>query len=451
MLKVIYNNMLFDVFKEKQTINNSAVYRWLKYIAVESYSGNTILYNTLTNSIIALPDIDYDKFNPGKDSKLKTYLIENYFLVPSEFDDEKFKNQVITLFKSLYTKKNIRNFVIFPTLECNARCFYCFENGSKRYKMDDGIAADAADYIIRQYTGKKMFIRFHGGEPLYNMPAIDIISERLNANNIDFAADIISNGYLFTKEIAEKAKEKWHIRKAQITIDGTEEVYNRVKNYIYKDVVSPFRRVLDNIELLLNAGIKIMIRLNMDKHNCDNLQELVGLLHKRFAGYSDLLTVYVWLLYDNRGSYKTIRSDDERHNLTRRLLSLEKYIEECGFAGKSRPPKNLRLCSCMADSYDSVVILPNGKLGKCDHYSDSGWVGDIYNGITDTDALTRWQELRKPVELCGDCPIAPQCLRLKNCPDDGSFDCDILEQERRISKIKRQMRNAYDKYISENN
>ncbi len=60
----------------------------------------------------------------------------------------------------------------------------------------------------------------------------------------------------------------------QITLDGTEQTYNRVKAYVHQGV-DAFERVLQNIAMLTAAGIHVSIRLNVDKHNIREMAELV--------------------------------------------------------------------------------------------------------------------------------------------------------------------------------
>ena len=423
-------------------------YRLLTYCIILKEKDKYLLFNSLTRELLLLDQSEYDDMIHFRDSEAVKYLISNRFLVPEEHDDEKLKNQILTFSRLLTHFPGLNHYIIFSTLECNARCFYCFEHGAKRHSMSEKTAADAAAFILKKSTAP-IHIQWFGGEPLYNRAAIDVIADALTRGNLEFKSTMITNGYLFDAELIEHAKKDWHLHTVQITLDGTEPVYNRIKAYIYRDGTSPFQRVLENIGLLVQAGINVLIRLNMDYHNREDLFALVDLLKERFAQFSDRLSVYVWLLYDNRGAHKTIRSDAERHELTADLMRLEDYIRECGFGQKALPSKSVRLYACPADNPNSAVILPDGRLGKYDHYSDSELYGDIYSDDFDENTIRRWAEHRAPVELCATCPIAPECMHIKMCPDDGSFDCDECEQKRRIKKIEMQILNAYKKYCAE--
>ncbi len=166
--------------------------------------------------------------------------------------------------------KIITDYTIFTTTDCNARCFYCFEKNAARIPMSPGSAEKTAGFIAGHCGGNEVSISWFGGEPLYNMEAIDIICRGLRERGIPFNSKIVSNGYLFDREIIGRAKVDWELRSVQITLDGTEDVYNKAKAYIYKGV-NAFRRVIGNIHLLLDAGIAVDIRLNIDTYNADNL------------------------------------------------------------------------------------------------------------------------------------------------------------------------------------
>lgn len=434
LFKKILTHQEFDLNRE---------YRLIKYIVTLKYKEMYLLFNTLSRQIIALTLNEYDNLNRGIKDNIFEKLVDLYFIVPINHNDEFLYNQIITFANIMLNKSSINNFAVFSTLKCNARCFYCFEHGVNQYHMTNQTAIDVAEFIIKKSTDNVKLLWF-GGEPLFNIEPINIISEKLDAASKKFKSIIITNGYLFDKHIVDLALKKWKVYMVQITLDGTEEVYNKCKNYIYKNVDSPFYRVLNNIELLLKNGIKVLIRLNMDNHNKIDLYKLVDILDERFSKYKELISVYVWLLYDNRGATKTIRSNIERHMLTNELIKLEEYIYEKNLNTKAIPDSKIKLTSCMADSDDSTVILPNGDLGKCDHHTNDEIYGSIYSDNIDSHLINSWKERKTRFDLCKKCPLEPECIQIKKCPDDGAYDCDIFSQRQKLEKVYVLMKNAYD-------
>ena len=102
--------------------------------------------------------------------------------------------------------------------------------------MTEGMARRVADYIIHHYNGEKLTLHWFGGEPLYNKPVITQICLLLKEAGVEYSSQMISNGYLIDDEITREAKTLWNLKKIQITLDGTEKIYNQIKAYIYKDI-----------------------------------------------------------------------------------------------------------------------------------------------------------------------------------------------------------------------
>lgn len=438
----IYSNIIGE-----QQPDDAIKYNIATFIAITEYDNKILLFNTLSREMIALKKREFDNLYNGVWNELYTILIKKRFLVPIQHDDYKLCNQIISVAKALDNNKNILKYVIMPTMECNARCFYCFEHGAKRYPMTNEVANDVANFILKNSDDQKISIQWFGGEPLFNTEPIDIISTRLKQEKINFESKMITNGYLFDQNMILKALNIWNLKTIQITLDGTEKVYNKTKNYIYKNELNAFERVINNIQLLVNHKIKVIIRLNLDNHNSYDLYNLINYIIERFEKQEDYISIYVWLLYDNRGSQKKINNIDDKIFLTDLLIKLEDYIEKSGFSLKSHPNAYLEYRACLADTDNSTIILPNGNLGCCDHHSDDEIYGSIYSDSIDYDVVNSWKIHHEHIELCKTCPLLPQCHKVAKCPEDGGYICDEHLQKHRINTLHRQMRNAYKDYI----
>ncbi|MBQ6893700.1 MAG: 4Fe-4S cluster-binding domain-containing protein [Clostridia bacterium] len=392
-------------------------YRPISFCALVKRDEYMAAYNTLTGELLLLDEKEYSILNSDNivaDGETAE-LIKKYFLVPVSHDDMQLRNEMLDFCKLLAPNDGkYDGYTVFTTTDCNARCFYCFEHGHKHLHMSDKIAEDTADYILRTCKDK-ITLGWFGGEPLYNHGVIDIISSRLRASGIEYRSYMVSNAYLFDDECITKAAKDWNLKKVQITLDGTEEVYNRIKAYIYRDGRSPFKIVISNIEKLLKAGIAVDVRLNMDNNNFEDLCSLVEFIGERI-GAGKGLHAYSVLLYELPDKPNTIRSDIEREELNRKWLELEEKIFKLGLTRVKYLPDTPTTNRCMADSKSNSMILPDGHLGKCEHYIDERFIGDIYTGVTNTEETASFGERVDSSEICRGCKLYPSCISVKECP-----------------------------------
>lgn len=371
------------------------------------------------------------------------YLIENWFIVPVEFNEHKFCAQIKETLKIFKQPKDLSEYIIFTTTDCNARCFYCYENGVRKFPMSEETAHKVAKYIIEKTGSSIPTLRWFGGEPLYNEKVIDIISEDLSNAGISFKSSLITNGYLIDEEKIIKAKDKWNVFYAQISLDGTEKVYNKAKNYIYENGESPYIRVLNNIQHLLDAGIGVLIRLNMGLHNYEDLKDLVQVLCNRFGNRDDnLCSVYFAMLFD----FSHERPKEERTLLVNHIIEQEEILRENNLV-RIKLPKIMSINHCIADGGKGCTITPDGKVGICEHHVADEFWSDINDSYRDESVLERWKELADFVPECETCSLFPNCLKLKHCPENDSV-CDDDNRRLLHYRLQRSMKLYYKRYLN---
>ncbi len=413
---------VFSAIIGKQKINNDLNFKPSPFCIVRRVEEAFALQNTFNGMTITLNREEFKFFKEGKlESKTAEELAENWFLVSEENNVFEFYKQLKNMASFLTRSKNYKAYTILTTTDCNARCYYCFEKNLCRITMNEKLADDVADYIIKTCSkSEEITLSWFGGEPLYNLNAIDIICDKLVENGIKFKSDTISNGILFNKETVKKAKKLWNMKKVQVTLDGTEQIYNKTKNYIYKNIESPFKTVIENIKHLTEAKIIVEARLNVTMENIKDLLILVDYLNEEFA-YNKYFTVYATPLYEIR----QLSNDGSARREEFEKLGNELYnkLQSYNLIRKSVSSKNYSLNNCKADTDSSVVISPNGKLYKCDEYKEEESMGDIYSGITKDGFIKEWRKERFEPS-CKECPLMPVCNHLKKCQVNavcGSF------------------------------
>ena len=225
----------FDQLLKKQKMATEQTYRPMYYVVEQPVDEGLLLYHTMTKAMLLLTPEEAETYRTSPTALPQ--LVEQWFLVPESHDDRLLGRQIRDVARMLErTSDAITHYTILTTTDCNARCFYCFEMGRPRMPMSKETAQRTADYIINHCKGKKITINWYGGDPLYNKDVITFICRLLTEAGVDYESKMISNGYLFDDDVIAEAQSLWRLKRVQITLDGTEEVYNRIKAYIYKGV-----------------------------------------------------------------------------------------------------------------------------------------------------------------------------------------------------------------------
>lgn len=413
-------------------------YRIMKHVLRAETEDGTLLQNAITGQLVLL---DFEEAQlldnlPLKHSEAMNQLIRSYFLVPVSYDEKATVDKLRHILKRLFTPKGINDYTIFTTTDCNARCFYCYQSGYPHITMSETTCKALIEFMVSHKGKGPINISWFGGEPLVGIKSIDRISAELHRRDIEYSSSMISNGLLFSEDIIGRAISSWHLKTVQITLDGTEAVYNRTKAYISVKG-SPFKQVLRNIEMLLNQGIRVNLRLNLDQHNKDDLENLIdGLLHS-FLGKGNL-GIYVRILYEDKGYAPIVRDKIIRQELYKAQAELNSRIVKSKMAKLNVMLPNLNMNSCMADNSNAIVVFPDGRLFKCEHISDEDVVGDVFNGINRNAAFLKYQ-VTAETESCAVCPIRPACMILQGCEglkDRNPITCGYDIKMRTLSLLK---------------
>lgn len=420
-----YGNILNILGKARKTDN---VCRMNKYCIDVPVGEDMLIFNLLTREMVLLSKSEYEVVYESE------YMKEHWFVIPEELNEKEFADLVRWVYQNMdKTKKSINAYTILTTTDCNARCYYCYEKGCSKISMSEQTALKTVDYIKNHYNGKMVTLNWFGGEPLMNIAVIDKICEELKKENINYVSNMTSNGYLFNEEVIQKAKNLWNLNRVQITLDGTEEMYNHTKAYIYTEG-SAYQVVLKNIFNLLATNISVVVRMNICPDNAENLMDLADELALRFSDEENL-SAYAHILFEYENSnYKELYSAFNR---------LEEKMLERGLskANTNRVRKDIHIHHCMADSGSSVVIVPDGHIGLCEHFSESEFIGHIDSETRDEKMIESWRERKEEIPECTDCFYYPECIKLKKCPNVTA--CNEYERKLILKRTKRTMLNEW--------
>ena len=407
----------------------------------------------LTSPLSKFPPLAVESGSPHEElpsAQIIKGLYEDWFIVPEEMDESKIYLEVK---KILVVKeelpKGITHYVILPTTTCNARCFYCFEQGMQYRKMSRETVEDVLHFIVehKPKDRKQIHIHWFGGEPMCAADNIDRICEGLDEAGIEYTAEMTSNGSLFDEESAKRAFEHWKVSEIQITLDGMAEEYAARKRYT--GLEKPFEAVIRNIHLLVAAGIKVKIRLNTDEKNTDDIYRVTEYLKEEFTNEErEKMRIYAHSLFSQEGEgLDACPAGTASDALEAEVQEINDHLVRVGLTGKNLDDLfNLKSHYCMVTSPEcNVLIDSSGKLFACDAMPESMRYGDVKTGI-DPEAWKRVAEPCSVREECRECVFLPQCTEFDRCPNRTAYD-DCYKQEKR--KMESDLRFAYSIYLDQ--
>lgn len=334
-------------------------------------------------------------------------LIAARFLVPEGLDECGYYGFVFSLMHMAEPPSGSAGYTILPTMGCNARCVYCYEQGMEPVSMTRETEEATLRYILNTRGDRPVRLSWFGGEPLLRPDVMDRLCAGLGEAQVPYSSTMISNGSLITPEIIGKMTGLWHLRSLQISMDGAEEDYIARKCYPVYDGV--YRRVLENVNRMAAAGIRVTVRCNVDG---DNWERIPRFLEDLKAAVADRRRVSVYLAPLN-----AVREGENALPLWDAVRAAQPLIRAAGFraSGAIRLRRGFRLRYCMADA-DHPVIAPDGSLYACEHCPPQARFGDVRRGVTEEAALRAFTRMDDVREKCRDCPFLPLCTGFRSCP-----------------------------------
>ena len=369
-----------------------------------------LYYNALTDCYLILnPRLHsiYQNTNPEEikkiDSSLYNILVKDQFIIENNIDEF-----AITEYNRLKKKfdTNLYHIVINTTLDCNLKCWYCYESKIENSFLSTETANAIKENIKQKYAHspfKILKITFFGGEPFLNFSCIkDILMFAKNFSskkNIELIADFTTNATLITQEqLLFLSEFKCYF---QITLDGFKEKHNTIRFYkdnklgTYNDIVRNIHRIHN---LIPNSFL--WIRTNYDRNTLIHYNELLN-------EFSDLDRKRVYLILRKIWQLK---EDIVEKSII--LSTIQKAIDANFFIDYYAIPKtNL----CFAERINQALVNYDGKIFKCSTLEcfDS----EHSYGELQSNGNINWNlnALAKNVkyfsgEECKNCKIFPSCL-----------------------------------------
>lgn len=413
------NNFIIESYSN----SDAKKYKWSDFNVIRIESSETLVYNTFSKSLVLLSwDIRHRQIEDLRSDEVQILYSCN-IIVNIDLDEQVKYWEIHHLLKQIeYSTHAINRYNILTTTGCNARCFYCFEDGVDIKTMSSRTAEQVATYIYNNSLNTEMVeLRWFGGEPLVNYKAIDIICSNLQKMGQPFYSTISSNGTLIGLPHIYNSLKKWNFKKVRLSFDGLKEEHNRRKNY--PSIPDAYTVTLENVDKLIAIGVETSIRLTFDENNLNDIFKVAEMLIKRYKD-NKLVKVYSRCIFEK---LTTIAANNNLAQV-KKLVEFKEFIDSLLFKNglydeTKWQPIGYQPSFCAANNPNAVVIDPMGRLTSCETITpNTQFWGDITNGVTDDNEKNRWIEITPIKEKCKTCHFLPSCTTFSLCPNDY-YDC----------------------------
>lgn len=381
-MKLSNYNINFSINDEEDIIYNTFARKYITYNKNEQESINNLL-NNLNKGSYEIEEVEYlgtllKKGIVIQDDVDELDIIE-YMENSSKYGDDLFRLQII------------------PTMNCNFRCAYCYED-HKNLRLDN-FSAEKIVKLVNKISAKtrKLNVSWFGGEPLLEFDRIkDLTSAFLDIckqNHCIYSAMITTNGYLLNKETIQEFK-RLKIENTQITIDGEEDYHNKKRQLINGQ--GTFAKIRDNILDLVDNEIKVTIRVNINEENYGHINDVLSIIpkEKRYLATIDMYNIFQ---NENRLNLYPLLSRAIESGYNYNYIKNSQYLCEL----------------CLKNG---LVITPDARIIPCTIWAEKGYefghLGDNGEIIIKNKGL--YYRLKNESclknEGCTNCKQLPMCI-----------------------------------------
>lgn len=372
-----------------------------------------LLYNSIRGSYLLLNQSVYgdllrhkENLSDFETSHPNTFLrlCRDFYVVDDSIDE---LSEVQSLRLERRFNSHEYHVTINTSMNCNLKCWYCYENHITSSNMSMETASRIAEHLKRHhraYGYKVLRLGFFGGEPLLNPQVIKFLLSDVrsfaNENDITLFVSFTTNGTCLTEDMLVFLRD--YDTLFQITLDGDRDKHNSIRFYkksqkgSYTDVINSYLKIGNFMD-----NYKLTIRINFDGMTIDSLPGVLDDIDALDRKKCSIGLHKVWQVpgadIDYSKLYKFIDIANERHFLI-------EYNPIGGVIGYV----------CYADNFHQTVFNYNGEIFKC---TARDFVSSNREGVLTEKGGIRWDADRiatrmglKIPTVCRPCKLYPTCV-----------------------------------------
>ena len=367
----------------------------------------SVIYNALSDQFLLLPNGSYsDKLEELKanNPKLFNVMVKGGHIVETSKDE-------IALVKELQEKVDFDNrtyqLIINPTLNCNFRCWYCYETHLKDSYMT-AETKTSVEHLIDRLTSEGIShfsLGFFGGEPLLHFlkvvkPLIIYANQCCKEKNVRLSVNFTTNGYLINESMVEFFKAN-SVNMLQITLDGGPEEHNKTR--FLSNGTGSYEKIINNIKLLLKNKISVTLRINCTGQNIFSTEHIANDLKDIPNDSKPYLDIHFQQVWQNS-------KDEDIEDSVNQMIDV---FDSLGLKSSIYVFDNVRN-SCYGDKKNSMLVNYNGNVYKCTALDfvktkRDGFLDDTGNVHWENDSLDIRLNAKFKNKPCLSCRILPIC------------------------------------------
>lgn len=411
--------------------------KYNRYVLVDN---ELYIYNLLSRSIICLGEkalgdkIRNNSFEEFDHDSLE--MLERNKLICDDSIDESL--QVIRLQRMIkYGNKNSR-LTILPTLNCNFRCWYCYEEHTSRYITDKecGTLAKFCKNLLDSHHLNSLTLDWFGGEPMLKFSDVIVpfshkIKQLCEERRVTFYNMITTNGALITENHLDEM-ERIALNKFQITLDGGIEFHNKTR--FSKKHPDSYNCIVNNITTLVRRfpDINLTLRINCTPTNIESISSIINSFTSDIRNKIHINLQPIWQEVESLKAFSG------------KVTEITRLFHEAGFSVPSFTSLPSTPNICYVENMLHYTIIPGLEVYKCtarDFKKDSpNYIGNISEDgvfISNDNILRYYCDSFFENKTCLECEVLPVCRGncIQKCVECNRLDCQKDDLIRGVDSI----------------
>lgn len=415
-----------------------------RYSHLLELDGQQYLFNVSNRCVIALnnrlaqlikshqPNVDTIKeIHPDFYDNLVKYGM----IVDDDFNEIA---EAITKFEAEDNDPSTFDLTINPTLDCNLRCWYCYETHGKGTMMSPEVIKSLKRLINNKLSNsnlKQFNISFFGGEPLLGwdkvvMPILRFGADRCAEYGVTLNSNFTTNGVLLTES---RLNDLYNIGLGhtafQISIDGNKTLHDNSRVNAAKQPT--YDKIMSNVFIAAAKGFKVILRFNYTPDTLDTFTDVLADLEGLPIESRKNIVCSFHQIWQTIGGNQA----NQTRNYTDRVVN---FFRESGF--KTNSDRTYYRYVCYGDRTNHAVVNYNGDLYKCTarEFTPSAREGVLtHNGDLEWNSrFTNRMGVKYKSTICRECALMPIC----------NGGCTQKKLERKQSNICPKCMNDHSKH-----